>query len=119
MKRILDLDPLTGEATYFIDNHDGTFTISNQQSGIENILEANKREANSENIWKKGIKKGWAHYATIPNVLVAKWSHEVGGDILSKKFEKELFKRINNPDYKYLKTTEDYAWKARSKGLMR
>jgi hypothetical protein len=29
----------------------------------------------------------------------------VGGDILDKKYEKELFKRLNNPDYKHLKVT--------------
>jgi hypothetical protein len=104
MKKLIDLDPLTGEATWFYGNNDGTFTISNQQD-VSGILEANKREANVESISKKGIKKGYWHYATIPNILVAKWSAEVGGDILSNKFKKELFKRLNHPDYKYLKAT--------------
>jgi hypothetical protein len=107
MKRLIDFDPLTGEATWFYDNHDGTFTISNQQddSVVSTILESNKRLASMESISKKGIKKGYWHYATVPNVLVAKWSAEVGGDILDKKFSKELFARLNNPDYKYLKAT--------------
>jgi hypothetical protein len=104
MKRLIDLDPLTGESTWFYGNNDGTFTISNQQD-VTGIIEANKREASMDSLWKKGIKKGWAHYATVPNVLVSKWSAEVGGDILDKKYEKELFKRLNHPDYKYLKTT--------------
>jgi hypothetical protein len=107
MKRLLDLDPLTGASTWFYGNNDGTFKISNQQSddSVSTILESNKRLASMEQISKKGIKKGYWHYATIPPILVAKWTAEIGSDILDTKNQKELFKRLNNPDYQYLKTT--------------
>lgn len=102
--RLLDFDPLTKEAVWFTDNHDGSFSLTQTQD-VEDILDGNKRLAN-EIDKKKGIDQNWWHYATIPNILIAKWSKEIGGDILAKENEKELFKRVNHPDYKYLKTTD-------------
>ena len=104
MKRLLDYNPITGEKVWFSDNQDGSFNMTHEQD-VEPILEANKRLLHHGNR-KKGIKKGFWHYASIPNILITKWSKEVGGDILSSKFTKELFKRINSRDYAHLKTTE-------------
>lgn len=104
MNRLLDFDPLTGESVWFTDNHDGTLSITHQQHGMENIVENNKKLANERDD-KKQIDKGWWHYATIPNWLVTKWTREIGDDILKKRNEKELLKRVNHPDYAYLRTT--------------
>ncbi len=104
MKRLLDLDPLTGEATWFVDNQDGTFHLEETQP-VDHIIERNKKISNDDDFTKKGKKKGWWKYASIPNVILSKWSREVGGDILQKKYEKEFFKKLNHPDYAYLRTT--------------
>jgi len=105
MKRLLDHNPLTGEQTWFTDNNDGSFSITTEQD-VEPVLEANKRLKGDRGISKKGIKKGMWLYASIPNVLISQWSKEIGGDILAKHNSKEMFKRINLPEYAHLKTTD-------------
>ena len=104
MRRLLDHNPLTGEKVWFDDNHDGSFSMTHEQD-VEPIIEANKRLKLHANR-KKGIKEGWWHFASIPNILVQLWSKEVGGNILSNEYKKELFERLNRPEYAYLKTTE-------------
>ena len=106
-KRLLDYNPLTGESTWFTANSDGTISLTKEQD-VTSIIEMNKAIANEDDITKAGIKKGWWKYASIPNIFVEKWSREVGGNILHKQYEKELFKRINSPDFRYFRTTHKY-----------
>ena len=104
MKRLLDHNPLTGEQTWFSDNNDGSFSITTEED-VTAVLEANKREKATPGMTKKGINAGFWHYASIPPVLIAHWTKEIGGDILAKHNSKELFKRLNLPEYSHLKTT--------------
>jgi len=105
MKLLLDKNPLSGVSAWFEADNEGNYIISHEQD-VTPILEANKLSANAEaHTSKKGIKEGWWHYASIPNILVMKWSQEIGGDILNKQNEKELFKRLNHPDHQHLKAT--------------
>jgi hypothetical protein len=104
MKRLLDYDPLTQQQTWFSDHNDGTFSITTEQD-VEPVLEANKRSKAMLGTTKKQIKNGFWHYASIPGVLIAHWSKEIGGDILAKHNSKELFKRLNLPEYSHVKTT--------------
>jgi hypothetical protein len=102
MKRLLDFDPLTGTSTWFVEDESG-FSIVGEQN-VDGVIEHNKRLQNEVDD-KKAIKKGWWKYASIPNIFIEKWSKEIGGDILARENSKELFKRLNHPDYKLLKTT--------------
>lgn len=105
MKRLIDFDPLTQESVWMdVDEVNGTFDLHHSQP-VEHILENNRRLANDTDYTKKGIKDDWWHYASIPNIVIQEWSKKVGGDILSKKYEKELFKFLNSPDYAYLRST--------------
>jgi hypothetical protein len=105
--RVLDYNPLTGEACLFHDNQDGSFAIENTQarSVLDALMDANKEMANDSDFTKKGIKKDWWKYATIPNVIILKWKNELGVDIFNRDDRKKMFQLLNSPEYRFLKTT--------------
>lgn len=104
-KRLVEYDPLTKISTY--SNYDeltDDLTISREQD-VTDILEWNKNLQNDEGYTKKGIKGEMWHYAQIPNLVIEKWLSE-GFNIFDKNNDKALFRKLNSPEYKYLKTTE-------------
>lgn len=104
-KRILDYDPETGVTDVFeYDPLTDTTTLSRQQD-VETILEDNKLLQNNDDYWKHGVKNDFAHYATIPLILIEKWLNEEGLDVFNKNHEKRVFQKLNSPEYRYLKTT--------------
>lgn len=103
MRRLLDYDPLTREATYF-EAKDGAWTIESKQD-VTPIIELNKMMQNDEDYSKRGMKADWWHYAKIPNVIIEKWMREKGVDVFNKAHRKKVFALLNDPEYKYLKTT--------------
>lgn len=105
MKRILDYDPTTRITTWFDFDPVTDTTYVGREQDVESILEINKKLQNDESYSKKGIKESWLHYATIPNILIEKWKTEEGIDVFNKNHEKRVFQKLNNPEYRYLKTT--------------
>ena len=105
-KRLVEYDPITKVTTYS-DYNQGTdtLTISTEQD-VTDILEWNKKLQNDADYTKKGIKGEMWHYASIPNVIIEKWLNEDGFNIFDKNNEKALFRKLNSPEYKYLKVTE-------------
>jgi hypothetical protein len=103
MKRLLDFNPLTGEACYFESN--GTEIAVHHVQTVDPLLERNKKLANNTDRTKKGMKKDWWHYASIPNILIIKWKNELGVDVFDHNHKKKVFELLNSPEYRYLKTT--------------
>lgn len=104
-KRILDYDPVSRITRYFdYDPHNDTAIVHSEQD-VSLILDANKALANDDDVTKRGIKESWWHYATIPNIVIEKWLNEHGVDVYNKDHEKAVFRLLNQPEYKYLKTT--------------
>lgn len=105
--RLLDLNPLTGEAVLFADHNDGTFELVHVQSNesVQSILDVNKRRANMTARSRRQRKENWWHYATIPNVILLRWNKEINGNILAKENAAELFKRLNMREHEYLRAT--------------
>ena len=104
-KRILDYDPQTAITTTFdYDPHNDTAIVSREQD-VGLILDINKAITNNEDISKKGIKEGWWHYAQVPNIVIEKWRTEHGVDFFNKDHQKAWLKLLNQPEYRYLKTT--------------
>lgn len=105
--RVLDYNPLTGEACLFHDHQDGGFSLEHVQSRkvIDSLLDGNKEMANDTAFTKRGMKKDWWKYASIPNVIILKWKNELGVDIFNRDHRKKMFQLINSPEYKFLKTT--------------
>jgi len=108
MRRLLDHNPLTGESVIFeyeAGSDKDTLRITHEQD-VSALLDGNKRLANDRDITKKGIKNDMWHYASIPNALILKWKEELGVDVFDKNDRKKVFKLLNSPEYKYLKTTD-------------
>jgi hypothetical protein len=108
MKRLLSRDPEYGIAEWFHYDHvTGDVHIETVQD-VEPILDNNRAQANDEEFTKDGIKDGMWRYASIPIVVQMRWLAEYGMKDwpLKPGNEKLLFRLLNSPDWKYLKTTE-------------
>ena len=106
MKRIVDHDPMTGISTFFEYHPDTDMTIVSREQDVESILELNKAKANDTDYTKNGIKNGWWQYASYPLVIIEKWLTEDGIDVFNPEHEKRRLQKLNQPEYRYLKTTQ-------------
>lgn len=105
MARLIDKDPITGEAVWYdFDPHTEQATITHTQD-VSTILDANQRAAGDEDKTRRGIKNDFWKYATIPNIVMLEWKTKFGVDFNNPAHNKAVFKLLNSPDYKYLKTT--------------
>lgn len=109
-KRIVDYDPYTGMTTYFDYDHASDTTLVSREQDVSGILDANKELQKSDAITASGIKNSWWHYATIPNIVIEKWRNEYGVNIFDKNHEKKVYSLLNQPEYRYLKTTNKFHW---------
>jgi hypothetical protein len=108
LKRLLGHDADTGVSEIFhYDALTGDVSIETVQD-VSGILDDTSERRNDEQYTKDGIKNEMWHYARVPIVVQMKWLAEYG----SKNWpmrpgnEKLLFRLLNSPDWKYLKTTE-------------
>lgn len=104
-KRIIDFDPFTGMTTTFDYIPETDTTVVGREQDVEPILEMNKRLANDDDLTREGIKNGWWKYATIPNIVIEKWLNDYGVNVYDKNHQKRVFQLLNQPEYRYLKTT--------------
>ena len=104
-KRLLDFDPLTRESVWFEMNDDGIVTL-HQEQDMTHIIEANKMMANDDEYTRTGIKSDWWHYARVPNNIIHKWLVEENINFFDKNDRKKVFKKLNDPEYKYLRVTD-------------
>lgn len=105
MRRLLSHDPITGLDTWheYDSQTDETHIITTGDA--EPYLELNKARANDDGITKNGIKNGMWLYASIPPGIQVKWLVEHGVDIYKKEHGPQMSKLLEDPQYKYLKTT--------------
>jgi len=108
MRRLIDRDPMTGEAVWYEYNAVADSATITHEQDVGAILERNIASANDGDKTKSGIKRDWWKYASIPNIVALKWKQERGVDIFNQDHSKEMFKLLNDPEYKYLKTTSGY-----------
>ena len=104
VKRTLSYDPETRITTTFDYTPDGV-TIIGRHQDIGPLLEQNKRMAADKQITRDGIKRGWWHYFTLPNIIAEKFMNEHGVSIYNKDHWPAIYKLVNRPEYRYLKTT--------------
>ena len=104
-KRVLDYNPYSGITTTFDYNPvDDTTTIGRYED-VSAVIEYGKDLQKHEQYSKDGIKNGWWHYFTLPNIIIEKWKNEHGVDVFNKDHQKAVFRLVNQPEYRYLKTT--------------
>lgn len=101
MRYFLGTDPFTGISRWmdYDPVTDTTTEYSEQDIGHE--VEASKQLQNNDEFWKQGMKDEFAMYAHIPSIILEQWARE-GVNINDAK---ALVKKVNHPDYAYLRTT--------------
>ena len=105
MRELFSHDPLTGMNIWFDYNeHTDEATLEYEQD-VAPVLEANKAMANDPEVWKDGVKNDFALYASIPVGLQMKWLVEEGLDVYDDNAWPQIFRKLNDPQYQYLKTT--------------
>lgn len=104
MKRLLDKCPLTGMETWHDYDPVTRVTTLYDVQDCDPYLDRNKRLANDETRSKKGIKDGWWHVASIPNAIIHRWLSE-GINVYRREHQKAVMKKLQDPEWRYLKTT--------------
>ena len=102
-RRLLDVDPITGDKAYHHYDHSTKVSHIETVYNIEPILQINKEAQKERYGDKKGIRKGWWHVGTIPNGVIAKWLEE-GINFYDKDHWDAVKKKLNSPDYRYLRS---------------
>ena len=103
-KRLLDYDPITGVSCFW--NCDGESVVLTHEQEVSHILDANKRAAADQDKTKRGIKQDWWKYATVPAVVEIEWLQKHGVSLGNPEHKARVFKLLNSPEYRYLKTTD-------------
>jgi hypothetical protein len=95
------IDTSTDVATA-IKCRNGRLVVKRTQD-VEPILDANKqRQADAVGGWRRSAKSYMRYVAEIPNIIVERWLKE--GFNVFQASEKELRKKLDHPDWSYLKT---------------
>ncbi len=103
MPILFDKDPITGITQYYdydptTDKH---MIHSVQETDL--LIDKLKQIRNNPEVWNKGVKESWVHYASIPPIIEMQLKAK-GIDIYNKDQTKELLKELNT-NYPWLKTT--------------
>lgn len=107
-KRLISTDPVTGLMTWHdYDPLTDEMTIGYSADSTP-IIEANKAMQNDADKTKLGIKQEFWHYANIPAAVQIDWLINKGVDINNRDHSKKMFALLNDPEYRYLKTTTGY-----------
>lgn len=77
-------------------------TIVETIQDVEPYLDKNKRELNGYNDWRP-LHGGMHKVASIPVVVVEQFMRE-GLNIFDKNDLPRIYRRLNDPEYKYLRT---------------
>ena len=85
-----------------------TIGFTTSQTGSLNVESV--RQTNGLNLWveqvnaKGGIKAGFQHVATIPNIVIAQW-RKLGVDIYNPNHTDKIRALLRDPVYRHLRTT--------------
>ena len=105
MREMFSNDPTTGMTIWF-DYNELTDEVSLEyEQDTEPLLEANKSLANNQDFTKQGMRDEMWKYASIPVGLQMKWLVEEGLDVYDDNAWPQIFRKLNDPEYAYLKTT--------------
>lgn len=103
-KRLLDVDPLTHSQTWhYYDPETDETTIEEIQDPTF-YVELNKETQKDADYSKRGIKNEWWHIARIPNAIIHKWMVEEGINVMDNKHWPRVKKKLNDPEWRYLRT---------------
>jgi hypothetical protein len=104
-KRLLSFDQMTGLSTYHAYDSMTDETTIITEGDYSASLEMNKKRANDTELTKQGIKNEMWLYASIPPIVQMKWLTEEGLDVWKKEHAQRLSRKLEDPEFRYLKTT--------------
>jgi hypothetical protein len=107
-ERLLSFDPITGLSEFHSYDELTDTTTIRTVGDCEPYLELNKAMANDDALTKDGMKSGFWLYASIPPAVQVKLLIEKGIDVYNKNHGARLSQVLEDPDYKYLKTTSKH-----------
>ena len=100
-----DSTPIKRKTTY---DPDGEKLIQHSVQDIEPLLELNKKEYNKDYL-RGGVETkemGMRKVASIPLIIIEKWTAEHGVDIMNKNHWPKVKRLLNDPEYRFLRTHE-------------
>ena len=103
-KRLLDVDPMTGLATYHDYDRLNQRNVITYEQEAGNHIDYAESLANDGDYTRKGMKADMLHYAHIPDIVALKMKFEDGVDPWDPNNGPAVFNLINTK-YKRLKTT--------------
>lgn len=102
--REFSYDPLTGVRTQFEDLGDDGFALHTTQD-VAGVLDDNKDKRNAGRAYYARDPDMWKA-ASIPVTIILKWLIEDKLDVYDPDHLERLKKKLNDPEWKYLKTGE-------------
>lgn len=102
-KRLFEHDPQRGLTMWWEDTSDG-FLLHYEQDA-EPIVDSNKIKANAGRDYYARDKDMW-RVASIPIGIQYKWLIEDGLDVHDPDQWDRVARKLNDPDWRYLKTAE-------------
>ena len=103
-KRLLDVDPMTGLATYHDYDSLNQRNVITYSQNVDAHIDFAEGLANDGDYTRKGMKADLLHYAHVPDIVALKMKFEDGIDPFDPNNGKAVFDLINSK-YKRLKTT--------------
>lgn len=104
-RRFLSNDPLNGITTWHEYDALTDTTHLIYTGDAEPVLELNKARANDPEVTRHGIKEDFWLYASIPTIVQLKWMIEEGIDIYNPSHGPRISRKLEDPEYRYLKCT--------------
>lgn len=101
-KELFSYDPMTGLQTWYEDLGGDEFALHTVQD-VAPILEMNKAKQNMGREYYAASKDMW-RVASIPATVQMKWLVEDGIDIYNADHADRVKKKLNDPDWRHLKT---------------
>lgn len=103
-KRLFSYDALEGTAVYFTGDGKGGFELVTESEDKQWERDACVQMANEGDEWGQGMKRGWTHYAHIPNHILHQWMLEG----IDRGDMKALFDKVNSREWCMLKTVHKF-----------
>lgn len=90
MRRLIDRNPVTGEAVWYEFNHADESAVITHEQDVQLLLDRNKAAANDDDKTRRGIKNDWWKYASVPNVVQVEWRQKYGVDMFNRDHQKAV-----------------------------
>jgi hypothetical protein len=92
---------VTVKASHYLDESENLYVVEHEED-VEPTIERNKA---MQNEFTRFGKETFHHVASIPPIIMLKWLNEEGINAYRREgFEHIIAKKLNDPDWKYLKT---------------